>query len=173
LKINSTHESDQRLPRIPYRVRVVMHPRESSESHEGEARDLSVGGMFIETILPLDPGTVFDIEIPMEPLSFRGAVRVLRTILHDVGADEPRGLAVEWVDMSTNQKRVLFRQIEDHVRGGGEILSGDPDAAVVNRPPARRTGASEVAVTDHTQLIVRLSIAAMLVLIALVMLLLP
>ena len=172
MKYDSTHDSDQRLPRIPYRVRVVMHPRESSERHEGEARDLSIGGMFIETILPLDPGTVFDIEIPMEPLSYRGAVRVLRTSLHEVRTDEPRGLAVEWVDMSTNQKRVLFRQIEEHVRGGGEILSGDPDAAVVSRPPARRLAASEVAVPDHTQLIIRLSIAATLVLIALVVLLL-
>lgn len=173
MKYDSTHDSDQRLPRIPYRVRVVMHPRESSETHEGEARDLSIGGMFIETILPLDPGTVFDIEIPMEPLSYRGAVRVLRTILREAGTDQPRGLAVEWVDMSTNQKRVLFRQIEDHVRGGGEILSGDPDAAVMSRPSARRLAATDEETPDHTQLIVRLSIAAMLVLIALVVLLLP
>lgn len=173
MKHYSTHDSDQRLPRIPYRVPVVMHPRESSETHEGEARDLSIGGMFIETILPLDPGTVFDIEIPMEPLSYRGAVRVLRSILREAGTDQPRGLAVEWVDMSTNQKRVLFRQIEDHVRGGGEILSGDPDAAVASRPPARRSTATEDETPDHTQLIVRLSIAAMLVLIALVVFLLP
>jgi len=150
-----------------------MHPRDSSETHGGEARDLSIGGTFIETILPLDPGTVFDIEIPMEPLSYRGAVRVLRTILREAGTDQPRGLAVEWVDMSTNQKRVLFRQIEDHVRGGGEILSGDPDAAATSRPPARRSAATEEAVPDHTQLIVRLSIAAVLVLIALVVFLLP
>lgn len=173
LKNDEKHESDKRLPRIPYQVRVVMLPRDSAERHEGKARDLSMGGMFIETFLPLDPGTVFDIEIPMEPLSFRGAVRVLRTRVDVAGADEPRGLAVEWVDTSTNQKRVLFRQIEDHVRRGGEILGGNPDEVVVRRPVAREPATPDASAPDHRQLIIRLTIVVLLVLIFLVVLLIP
>jgi len=148
-----------------------MHPRESGDRHEGEACDLSMGGMFIETILPLEPGTVFDIEIPMEPLSYRGAVRVLRTRLDEAGTEEPCGVAVEWVDMSTNQKRVLFRQIEDHVREGGKVLAGDPDAVVEGRPATREPAASEAVAPDYTRLIIRLSIAVVLLLVALVILL--
>jgi hypothetical protein len=150
-----------------------MHPRDGSESHEGQARDLSIGGMFIETIRPLDPGSVFDIEIPMQPLSYRGAVRVLRTRHPEAGTDEPAGFAVEWVDMSTNQKRVLFRQIEDHVRAGGEILGGNPEAMVLEPSAARVTTIFEATAPDHTQLIIRLSIAVILVLISLLVLLQP
>jgi hypothetical protein len=132
-----------------------------------------MGGMFIETVLPLEPGTVFDIEIPMEPLSYRGAVRVLWTRPHEVGTGDPAGMAVEWVDTSTNQKRVLFRQIEDHVRRGGKILGGNPTAVVEDHFAARTPVTPEAAAPEYTQLIIRLSIAVLLVLISLVVLLQP
>ena len=161
----------ERVRRIPYRVPVIMYPKDDSERFEGEARDISMGGMFIKTILPLRRGTVFDIEIPMQPLNYRGAVDVLWARHSEVGEDQPYGMAVQWANLTPAQRKLLFRQIDDHVRGGGDLLVGTPDAEREGRPAARSPVASKaVAEPDRTRLIVGLAITALVVVVLLMLL---
>lgn len=160
----------QRVRRIPYRVRIVMHPKDGSERFEGEARDLSLGGMFIKTILPLKPGTVFDVEIPMQPLNFRGSVKVVWARVVDEGKERPYGMAVEWFDLTPAQKKLVFRQINDHVRGGGDLLVGTPEAERKSRPAAQSLVTSKAAAPDRARLLVGLAIAAVVVIVLLILL---
>ena len=160
----------QRVRRIPYRVGIVMHPKDGSERFEGEARDLSLGGMFIKTILPLKPGTVFDIEIPMQPINLRGTVKVLWARVVDKGKDRPYGMAVEWFGLTPAQKKLVYRQIEDHVRGGGNLLVGTPEAKRKGQPAAKSPVTSKVAAPDRTRLLVGLAIAAVVVIVLLILL---
>jgi len=158
----------QRARRIPYKVNVIMRPREDVELLQGEVSNLSTGGMFIKTMLPHKPGTVFDVEVPMQPLNYIGPVKVMWTRLNDEGPDKPYGMAVEWVDLTVNQKKLLYRQIDDHVRGGGELLAGNPAETRKERQAARAPVASPAAEPGRTKLIVGLAIAAVVVLIVVV-----
>lgn len=160
----------QRVRRIPYRVRVVMHPEDGNERVEGEVRDLSMGGMFIKTVLPLKPGTVFDVEIPMQPLAFRGSVKVLWARLVDQGKERPYGMAVEWCNLIPAQKKLVYRQIENHVRGGGNLLVGAPDATRQSHQVAKKPTASNAPAPNRTRLIAGLAIAAVVVIVVLMLL---
>jgi hypothetical protein len=161
----------QRARRIPYKVNVVMRPREEVELLRGEVCNLSTGGMFIKTMLPLKPGTVFDVEVPMQPLNYIGPVRVLWTRSREEGPDQPYGMAVEWVNLTMNQKKLLYRQIDGHVRSGGMILAGDHDGWREPRSPAGMPSASTGASPDRTRLIVGVAIAVVLALVVLLVLL--
>jgi hypothetical protein len=164
------HVHRQRVRRIPCRLRVVIHPQDGNERVEGEARDLSMGGMFIKTILPIKPGTVFDVEIPMRPLNFRGSVKVLWARLVDGGKDQPYGMAVEWFNLTPAKKKLVFRQVDDYVRGGGDLLVGTPDAEHEDRPAAQSWLAPMAAMSDRARLIVGLAIAGVVVIVLLILL---
>ena len=159
---------EQRIRRIPYAGTVIMKPRDGGERIKGEGRDLSMGGMFIKTVLPFNRGSVIDVQISMKPLNYHGAARVLWTRYSEAGEDQPYGMAVEWVDLTVNQKRLLFRQIDDYVRGGGELLVGTPDAEREAGPAARAVAASAVdAPSNRTRLIIGIALAAVAVVVAL------
>lgn len=163
----------QRARRIPYQVNVVMRPREDVELLQGEVRNLSTGGMFIKTMLPVKPGTVFDVEVPMQPLNYIGPVRVLWTRTREEGPDQPYGMAVEWIDLSVNQKKLLYRQIDDHVRSGGQVLAGNHDGRRELRAPAEAWAESTPAAPGRTKLIVGLAIAVVVLLVVVVVILMP
>jgi hypothetical protein len=148
-----------------------MRPRADVELLKGEVCNLSSGGMFIKTVLPLKEGTVFDVEVPMQPLNYIGAVKVLWTRNRDEGPDKPSGMAVEWVNLSINQKKLLYRQIDDHVKRGGTLLIGNPVVRNNARPPSGTRAVSPGAAPDHTRLIVGLSIAVVVLLVVVIVLL--
>ena len=149
-----------------------MRPRENIELMQGRVCNLSTGGMFIETVLPLEVGTVFDVEVPMQPLNYIGPVKVLWTRTRDEGPDNPYGMAVEWIDLTVNQKRLLYRQIDDYVRGGGKILGGDPEKARDDRSSAGGPGGDAAAAPDRTKLVILGLVVAVVVLLVVVVVLL-
>jgi hypothetical protein len=158
--------------RIPFRARVVMTHKVTGERMEGETRDLSMGGMYVKTLLPPRPGTILDVEIQMKPLNYRGAARVMRARDANQEDDPAYGMAVVWVDQSPNQKRLLSIRINDHVRGGGQLLEGNPYRGYESPRVARNTVAPAAAATQYrSRLIVGLAVAAVVVVVALLVLL--
>ena len=158
--------------RIPFKARVVMTHRESGDRAEGEACDLSMGGMFIKTWLPPRPGTVLDVEIQMKPLNYKGLAKVLAARDTEEEEDRPYGMAVVWVNPTPNQKRLLSLRINDHVRGGGRLLDGNPYEADEPSPVARGSVARTAAATrDRNRLIVGLAVAVVVVVVVLLVLL--
>jgi len=155
----------ERDGRIPFQAKVVITHKKTGERMEGEARDLSMGGMFIKTLLPPRPGTLLDVEIQMKPLNYRSLARVLEESDTDEEEDRPYGMAVVWVDLTPNQKRLLSIRINDHIRGGGELLDGDPYQA--DEPPRvekRSVAPAEAATRNRNLLIIGLVVAAVVVL---------
>jgi hypothetical protein len=147
-----------------------MHPEDGNERVEGEIRDISMGGMFIKTILPLKPGTVFDVEIPMQPLNFRGSVKVSWARLVDEGADRPYGMAVQWCNLSPAQKKLVFRQIDDYLRGGGDLLVGTPNAERHGPSVTQSSVAAVRAMPGRTWLFGGLAITTVVVIVLLMLL---
>lgn len=161
----------ERDGRIPLQAKVVITHKKTGERMEGEACDLSMGGMFIKTLLPPRPGTLVDVEIQMKPLNFRGRARIMDESDAGVGADQPYGMAVVWVDLTPNQKRLLSIRINDHIRGGGQLLDGDPYEADETPRVATKSVAPAAAVTlDRNHLIIGLAAAAVVVVVLVVVL---
>ena len=118
-----------RSRRIPFRQRVLISPRDGSERRYERAVDLSFGGMFIATILPMRVGEVLDLEMHLEQLCFTAAARVVWVRATEVSDDEPVGMAVSFLDLNSHQKRLIHRQITNHTQGGGHLLVGTPPRA--------------------------------------------
>jgi len=160
----------KRVRRIPFRAKVLVIRKDTGQRLEGEAYDLSMGGMYIRTLLPLGPGTDLDVEVDTKPLKYLGRARVQGSRDIDAAEDRPYGMAVEWVDQTPNQTRLLSIQIDDHVRVGGLLLEGDPYNVVETSRVARETVALSAAQTSNRKfLIAGLAVVAVVVLIALFM----
>jgi hypothetical protein len=160
---------NERDGRIPFQAKVLLTDRKTGEQMEGEAFDLSMGGMFIRTLLPPTPGTLLEVEVPMEPLNYRGLARVMKELDVDEAGDRPFGMAVGWVDQTLNQKRLLSIRINDHIRGGGLLLEGNPYNA--DEPPrvAKTTAApAPAAAIGRNRLVIGLAIVAAAVLVVVV-----
>jgi len=69
----------RRTPRVAIELRVEVTARDSGEKFPGVARDISLGGMFIETALPAPFGSavLVDFSLPgeSEPMLLPGTVR--------------------------------------------------------------------------------------------------
>ena len=119
-------DAQLRSRRIPFSRRVLISPKDGSERRYEDSFDLSMGGMFVSTYLPLEVGQEFDIEMPVDQIRFRASVRVvwIRSTAGD--DDEPAGMAVAFLNLSTPQKRLLHREITYHIQGGGALRVGVP-----------------------------------------------
>lgn len=157
--------------RIPFRAKVVMVNPKTGESMDGEVRDLSMGGMFVKTLLPFKPGTELKVEIQMKPINYRGNVRVQRPRDAAEEEDQSYGMAVVWIDRTPNQKRLLSLLINDHVRGGGRLLEGNPYRDAEYFRAGGKPVARPAANHDRVLLIGGLSAVALVVVVALLILL--
>ena len=148
---NDSPDSQLRSRRIPYRQRVLIAPKDGSERHYGESFDLSLGGMFITTILPLEVGEIADIEIPLDSLRFTAGVKVVWVRGKQESEDDPVGMAVEFVGLNPNQKKLIHRQISNHTQAGGQLKVGSPatidQRAATTVSSARRPTGSRSAPT--------------------------
>ncbi len=130
-----------RSRRIPHIQRVVITPVDGSESQHETIFDLSLGGMFVSTFLPLEVGQVFRFETPMDQMRFHGVARVLWIRGTDEGHDKPAGMAAEFLNLSGPQKRIIHRQITNLTGLGGELRRGTPPQPGRSpRSSASRTG---------------------------------
>jgi hypothetical protein len=161
---NEKYGRNERDGRILFQAKVFMTDRKTGERMEGETFDLSMGGMFIKTLLPPTPGTLLEVEVQMKPLNYRGLARVMKQLEFDDGGDRPYGMAVAWVDQTLNQKRLLSILINDHIRGGGQLLEGNPYTA--DEPP--RVAKKSAATGDRNRLVIGLAIVAVTVLVVVV-----
>ena len=121
--------SQLRSRRIPFRRRVLVAPRRGGERRFEESFDLSLGGMFIVSMLPLNVGEVVDLDIPLDALRFQAAAKVVWIRAADGGDEEPVGMAVEFLGLNPNQKRVILRQITNHTQSGGQLKVGSTQSA--------------------------------------------
>lgn len=122
-----------RSRRIPITRRVLITPKDGSGRRYEDVFDLSLGGMFVSTFLPLEVGGTFDYEMQIDRMMFPGLARVVWTRLTQGGEDEPAGMAAVFVGLTTSQKRLLHREITNYTRGGGKLLVGVPPSTKPNR----------------------------------------
>lgn len=136
-----TSDTQLRTRRIPYPKPVAIRPRDGTGVTRAEVVDLSLGGMFVSTYLPLEVGQVIDFELQIARLRFPGAARVIWSRSAETTDGQPAGVAVEFLDLSTGQKRLLHREIADFLGSGGTLKVGTPPKSdsTDRSPLARRS----------------------------------
>jgi Tfp pilus assembly protein PilZ len=120
------HDTQLRTRRIPYPKRVTIDPRDGTVVSHETVIDLSLGGMFVSTYLPLEVGKVVDFEIEIAQIRFKGSGRVVWTRSNVAVEGQPAGVAVEFLNLTPGQKRLLYREITDFVKSGGRLKVGKP-----------------------------------------------
>ena len=164
-----------RTRRVPNRAMAVVYPQDGNDPFEGKVVDLSMGGMFVETIMALKPGTICEIETAMPQMRFRGQARVLWVRNVGDGDDKPIGMGVEWINQTAAQKKLLYRQVNDHLRGGGDLLVGVPDPSEASTPAISATKLKAASPAppqsiDRRWLIIGIVVAAVVVIVVVLML---
>ena len=123
---NQKSVSQLRSRRIPFNRRVLVAPRGGGERRWEESFDLSLGGLFITTMLPLDVGEVVDIDMPLDSLRFQAPAEVVWNRGSQDSDDEPVGMALQFLNLNPHQKKLIHREISNHTRVGGQLKVGKP-----------------------------------------------
>ncbi len=117
-----------RTRRIPFHQSVRVAPVNGDERRSEESFDLSLGGLFLTSMVPLDVGEVVDLEMPLDSMRF--TTRAMVTWVRSVASSDERpvGMALKFIGLNQHQKRLIHRQVVNHTRGGGQLKIGRPPA---------------------------------------------
>ncbi len=81
-------------------------------------------------MLPLDVGEVVDIDMPLDSLRFQAPGEVVWIRGSDDNEEQPVGMAVQFLNLNPNQKKLIHREISNHTRAGGQLKVGAPPKTV-------------------------------------------
>lgn len=130
-----------------HHVRFKLVYDDGDSFNAGGVLDVSEGGLFLETALPLPVGTV----VRLAPLNdadllFEVAARVKRSVPYDPTSMAPPGMGLEFIDVQADDKKRisdLIRTLEERARNyqgeldpylGVMVPSELPHAAAPNVP---------------------------------------
>lgn len=113
-----------------HRVRFHLVYDDGSSFNAGTVRDVSEGGLFLETALPLPVGTEVRLT-PLDPAGealFEVRARVMRSIPYDPNDlnKEPAGMGLQFLDLALDERK----QVVDMIRSLEEraaSFDGEPD----------------------------------------------
>jgi len=129
-----------RSRRIPFSQHVRVSPSNGDELRSEESFDLSLGGLFLTSMVPLEVGEVVDLEMPMDSIRFRSKAMVSWVRAIATTDDRPVGMALKFIGLNQHQKRLIHRQVINHTRGGGQLKIGTPPASTRNTSAAAMSG---------------------------------
>jgi len=105
----------ERKPRFSLKLQIVYDDGQSFMS--GPVLDMSETGVFIETVMPLDPGTAVRL-MPLVPeddsLIFELVGEVVRKADYDLDNhfDRTPGMGIRFTDVSADQQQAIDRLLE-------------------------------------------------------------
>jgi uncharacterized protein (TIGR02266 family) len=120
--------SDQRTvierrqdPRAAIRTEMKIFYPDLRHLADAICRDISVGGMFVESPAPLAPGTEmrFDLHFPTrtpQTVSGEGVVVWSRPAVDGL----PAGFGVKFVRLDPRFRQLIFRVVDRFIQGGGD-----------------------------------------------------
>ena len=119
----------RRDPRAPISTEVRIRYPSLGQLAREICRDVSVGGMFVQSPVPPEIGTPveFELELPAKrPLVVRGAGRVVWRRTADGSA--PSGFGVEFQELDPRFRELVFRVVDRFIQRGGNPFDLDLEA---------------------------------------------
>src|SRR5215813_1303947 len=96
-----------------HRVRFKLVYDDGNSFNAGSVSNVSETGLFLETALPLPVGTV----VRLMPLNdagdriFEVDARVMRTVPYDPTSIEPAGMGLQFLELTSEQRRIVVDMI--------------------------------------------------------------
>lgn len=97
-----------------HRIRFKLVYDDGNSFNAGTVGDVSTSGLFLETALPLDVGTIVRIT-PLDSVDdelFEVTARVVRVVSHRDGTHERPGMGLEFMDLTPTATTAVVRLIE-------------------------------------------------------------
>jgi hypothetical protein len=133
-----TEALGRRFPRVPFQIPVRLTRLATGQVLELMARDVSAGGLFVETVIPFPVGEIFRLTIPDAPEGFDevAVARVAwrRAFTPSRPAGMPPGIGLAFVLMRPASRRSLAAVVDS-----GGVRAPEPaqlPAPVPARAPA-------------------------------------
>lgn len=111
-------------PRFISAHRVSVRAQDRADLRELWARDISKGGVFVETRSPPPPGTHLEVQLetPAGSMILRGTVVHVLTEAMAVGFGGRPGVGIQFTDLDTGTREAIQAYVEglaEHLKGGG------------------------------------------------------
>ena len=90
--------------------------------------DLSLGGMFIESLFPEDEGTKLKLDLRLEGFRLRLPAQVVWSRAVAASPGEPAGMGVVFQGLTAPQRKLLYSELARGVQSGQETKGGTPPA---------------------------------------------
>src|SRR6185436_2032906 len=125
--------------RVPLERKISLKFKEFRGFITEYSANLSMGGMFIRTTSPKPIGTIFDFELSLTDdfKLVQGIGEVLWVRETDDGPEQPSGMGVRFLDLSSESRRLIQRIVEEQVAHGGTPFELEPPG--FPPPPLRQT----------------------------------
>lgn len=110
-------------PRATVRTEIRIFYPDLRRLADAICRDISVGGMFVESRSPLAVGTEirFDLHFPTrKPQVVRGEGVVAWSRPNDEAQQRPGGFGVRFVRLDPRFRGLIFRVVDRFIQGGGD-----------------------------------------------------
>lgn len=134
-EIQSEAVRARRFPRVPFHVPVKVTRISTGQVLELMAQNLSLSGMFVETVIPFPVGELFKISFPTSPGGFDevavGRVTWRRPFTPSRPAGLAPGIGVAFLLMRPAERRALEQLIDD-----GGVAPPEPERMPPPRAPA-------------------------------------
>jgi uncharacterized protein (TIGR02266 family) len=117
-------------PRATVRTEMKIFYPDLRHLADAICRDISVGGMFVESLAPLAVGTEirFDLHFPTRrPQVVRGDGVVVWSRKGDLDAGKPGGFGVKFLQLDTRFRNLIFRVVDRFIQGGGDPFDLEPE----------------------------------------------
>lgn len=126
---SASKEVELRKRRVALEGKVRVTPRSGEEPEVMKYTDLSMGGLFVTTICPLEIGAQVDLDLRLMRLPFKAGATVAWIRPYSDGPEKPSGMGLEFHELSSVQRKALYRQIGEALEYGGEAMPGTPPSA--------------------------------------------
>ncbi len=141
----------QRIERVDLQRKVSLKFKELQGFITEYSENLSVGGMFIRTMTPPPPGTVFDFEFTLgeDYRLIHGIGEVVWVRPKDEGFDQPAGMGVRFLRLDPESQALIDRIVSERLEREGrtgdappEVVPGEPWVERVLGQPERHPEAA-------------------------------
>ncbi len=99
-------------------ARFEVRPKDLDELESIYSRDVSSGGMFLETDMELEPGKSLSLTI-YHPVSKRGFT--MQSIIRRRSSEDPKGVGVEFTGMDEDRRHLFESFVEDGLAALNDI----------------------------------------------------
>jgi uncharacterized protein (TIGR02266 family) len=109
-------------PRVPLHAEVrIVYPNRARLFTE-VCGNVSVGGMFVESPVPVEIGTVVRFELDLAPLnaSVQGVGEVVWRREGSLEAGRGSGFGIRFVEVDPQELRLIYRIVDRFILGGGQ-----------------------------------------------------